>query len=262
MISFKIIILIFASVISRVSSFLYKSNIPNVLKKSHLPLGFGCKLHMLLKPGSNDKYKSLSFPIKHKKLFIKSPDLSFEYGTSPNSLDQSNLKNLFKPEILAPAGGWPQLRAAVANGADAVYFGLQDGFNARARATNFAIEELPEVMNYLHDHNLKGYLVVNILVFDDEIRKLKELIPKIAISGVDALIMQDLGAASLVHSIAPNLPIHGSTQMSITDTKGVEFTQRLNLGIDRVVVGRELSIGEIKMISNSSDVELEAFVHG
>jgi U32 family peptidase len=176
----------------------------------------------------------------------------------------STLKSgkLYKPEVLAPAGGWPQLKAAISNGADAVYFGLQQGFNARARASNFNIDELEEVMNYLHDRGAKGYLVVNILVFDSEIERLKELVPRIASAGVDALIMQDIGAAALVHSIAPNLPIHGSTQMSITDAKGIEFTQRLGLGIDRIVIGRELSISEISSISQSAPVEIEAFVHG
>jgi collagenase-like PrtC family protease len=169
---------------------------------------------------------------------------------------------LYKPEVLSPAGGWPQLKAAIANGADAVYFGLQEGFNARARASNFNIDELEEVMNYLHDRGAKGYLVINILVFDSEIDRLRELVPRIASAGVDALIMQDLGAAALVHNIAPNLPIHGSTQMSITDGKGVDFTQRLGLGIDRIVVGRELSITEISSIAQSAPVEIEAFVHG
>jgi U32 family peptidase len=82
------------------------------------------------------------------------------------------------------------LKAAVVNGADAVYFGLQDGFNARARASNFPIDELVDVMNYLHDRSVKGYLVVNVLVFDEEVERLKGLIPKIALAGVDALIMQ------------------------------------------------------------------------
>ena len=112
-----------------------------------------------------------------------------------------------------------------------MYFGLQDGFNARARASNFPIDELPDVMNYLHDRNVKGYLVLNVLVFDEEMKKLSSLIPKIALSGVDALIMQDIGAVALVHKIAPNLPIHGSTQMSITDSKGAIFAQKLKAGI-------------------------------
>jgi len=106
-----------------------------------------------------------------------------------------------KPEVLAPAGGWPQLRAAVANGADACYFGLQEGFNARARASNFAIDELADVMAYLHERGMKGYLVINILVFDEEMSKLEPLVRQIALAGVDALIMQDMGAAALVHAI-------------------------------------------------------------
>ena len=99
-----------------------------------------------------------------------------------------------KPEVLSPAGGWPQLKAAVSNGADACYFGLQEGFNARARASNFAIDELADVMHYLHERGCKGYLVVNILVFDEEMSRLEPLIRRIAAAGVDALIMQDLGA--------------------------------------------------------------------
>ena len=114
-----------------------------------------------------------------------------------------------KPEVLAPVGGWNQLYAAINAGADAVYFGLQEGFNARARASNFAIHEIREVMQYLHDRNKKGYLVINILVFDEEFDKLYPLIREIASSGVDALIMQDLGAIDFVQNIAPNLPVHG-----------------------------------------------------
>jgi len=169
---------------------------------------------------------------------------------------------LLKPEVLAPAGGWLQLRAAVENGADACYFGLQEGFNARARASNFNIDELVDVMNYLHDHGRKGYLVINVLVFDEELENLETLVRKIARAGVDALICQDLGAIDLIRSIAPNLPIHGSTQMSITDANGAVFVHN-TLDIDRVVVGRELSIDEIASISNkASNVEIEAFVHG
>ena len=165
-----------------------------------------------------------------------------------------------KPEVLSPAGGWPQLKAAVANGADACYFGLQEGFNARARASNFAIDELPEVMTYLHQRGCKGYLVVNILVFDEEMARLEPLVRRIAAAGVDALIMQDMGAVELVRTVAPNLPVHGSTQMSITDAPGARFAAD-RLGIDRVVVGRELSVEEIAAVGKSG-VEVEAFVHG
>lgn len=168
---------------------------------------------------------------------------------------------LFKPEVLSPAGGWEQLMAACANGADAVYFGLQEGFNARARANNFAIDEIENVMEYLHDRGVKGYVVVNILVFDEEMEKLEPLILRLAHAGVDALIMQDIGAVKLVRQVAPHLPIHGSTQMSITDAHGADFASR-QLGVDRVVVGRELSIKEIHSVASQSDAEVEAFVHG
>ena len=133
-----------------------------------------------------------------------------KYGTitssdlvSPTNRNPSSLYGT-KPEVLAPAGGWPQLRAAVANGADACYFGLQEGFNARARASNFAIDELADVMTYLHERGMKGYLVINILVFDEEMSKLEPLVRRIALAGVDALIMQDMGAAALVHAIGRN----------------------------------------------------------
>ena len=169
-------------------------------------------------------------------------------------------KRLFKPEVLAPAGGWPQVRAALTSGADAVYFGLQEGFNARARASNFGIEEVPSLMNYLHERGAKGYCVVNVLVFDEELAKLEDLIKRLALAGVDALIMQDLGAAAFARRVAPNLPVHGSTQMTITDASGATFAE--SLGIDRVVVGRELSIDEIESVSSNSGAEVEAFVHG
>eukprot|EP01036_Dinobryon_divergens_P037399 gene37399-48911_t len=171
-----------------------------------------------------------------------------------------NIGLTIKPEVLSPAGGWPQLRAAVGNGADAVYFGLQDGFNARARANNFAVEELNDVMSYLHERGVRGYVAVNILVFDDELERLAVVAKKMAEAGVDALIVQDIGAVELIRRVAPNLPIHGSTQMSITDAKGASFAK--SLGVERVVVGRELSVSDISSVASGSDVEIEAFVHG
>lgn len=171
----------------------------------------------------------------------------------------SNVKSVsfVKPEVLSPAGGWPQLRAAVSNGADAVYFGLQEGFNARARASNFPIEELTEVVNYLHDRGVRGYLVVNVLVFDEEMEKLETLIRRIAASGIDALIMQDVGAVDHIRKIAPNLPVHGSTQMSITDAFGTKFVRRL--GISRVVLGRELSVEEIQDVHEKVSAYIPVF---
>lgn len=183
-----------------------------------------------------------------------------------------------KPEILAPAGGLPQLQAAIHAGADAVYFGLRSGFNARARATGIAAEQLEQTMQLLHEHGVRGYLTVNILVFDEELAELEQQIRHAAHCGVDALIVQDIGAIRLAHACAPGLPLHGSTQMSITDAQGVAFAR--SLGIDRVVVGRELSLEQIARIEqeirnrtgpdvNPQDdsgpqttVEIEAFVHG
>ncbi len=100
----------------------------------------------------------------------------------------------FRPELLAPAGDWDSLRAAVANGADAVYFGLSN-FNARHRATNFTLEELPEVMNYLHRHNVCGYVAFNTLIFSDELPEAARFIEAIVAAGADAVIVQDLGLA-------------------------------------------------------------------
>src|SRR5471032_1218106 len=102
-----------------------------------------------------------------------------------------------RPELLAPAGDWDALRAAVANGADSVYFGL-DQFNARHRATNFTLEELPKVMAYLHGHNVKGFITFNTLLFSDELPRAEQYIRAVAAAGVDALIVQDLGVAKLI----------------------------------------------------------------
>eukprot|EP00879_Flechtneria_rotunda_P017841 GHRR01018700.1.p1 GENE.GHRR01018700.1~~GHRR01018700.1.p1 ORF type:complete len:521 (+),score=109.15 GHRR01018700.1:527-2089(+) len=164
-----------------------------------------------------------------------------------------------RPEVLSPAGGWPQLRAAVENGADAVYFGVT-GFNARARATNFGPDEVPHVMAYLHERGVKGYMALNILVFNEELSCLEQLVRQIAEAGVDAVIVQDIGAVSLIRAVAPALPIHGSTQMSITSAEGADFAA--GLGVTRVVVGRELSVREIAKLSSNTSVEVEAFCHG
>ncbi len=163
------------------------------------------------------------------------------------------------PELLAPAGDWEAMRAAVANGADAVYFGLNN-FNARHRATNFTLQELPEVMKYLHDHNVKGFLTFNTLIFSDELAAAAEHIVAVAQAGVDAVIVQDLGVAALIHRLAPGLPIHGSTQMTLTEPRGIEFVRKL--GVQRVVLARELSLDEIKRITTATAMPVEVFIHG
>ena len=165
-----------------------------------------------------------------------------------------------KPEILAPAGGRAQLEAAVWAGADAVYFGLDSGLNARVRATSFAVDTLSATMDYLHERGVRGYLTLNTLVFDEELERAEHLVRAAAQAGVDALIVQDIGLTRLARQTAPGLPIHGSTQMSITDVAGVEFARRL--GVSRVVLGRELSIDEIAGVVRDGPLEIEVFVHG
>jgi putative protease len=164
-----------------------------------------------------------------------------------------------KPELLAPAGDWECLRAAVANGADAVYFGLTN-FNARHRAANFTPEELPEVLGYLHRHNVKGYVAFNTLIFSDELAEAAGCVRLIAEAGADAVIVQDLGLARLVHRIAPTLPLHGSTQMTLTESRGVEWVR--GLGVERVILGRELSVEDVRRVRAQTDLPLEVFVHG
>jgi putative protease len=164
-----------------------------------------------------------------------------------------------KPELLAPAGDWEALRAGVANGADAVYFGL-DQFNARHRASNFTLAELPEVIRYLHAHNVRGFVTFNTLIFSDELPAAADYLKAIAAAGADAIIVQDLGIAQLAHRLAPGLHIHASTQMTLTEPWGIEFVR--GLGVERVVLARELGLAEIRKIRAATDMPVEVFVHG
>ncbi|HEX7663207.1 MAG TPA: DUF3656 domain-containing protein [Polyangiaceae bacterium] len=164
-----------------------------------------------------------------------------------------------RPEILAPAGDRAAMEAAVRGGADAVYFGLS-AFNARARATNFDPAALGETLAYLHSNGVKGYVTLNTLVFDEELPRLEAAVRACADAAVDAVIVQDLGVASLVHAIAPSLPLHASTQMTCTDAASVELAR--SVGATRVILARELSLADIAAIRSQTDVELEVFVHG
>ena len=163
-------------------------------------------------------------------------------------------------EILAPAGDEACLDAALAAGADAVYFGLNAGFNARARATNFDVGTLNAVMNKIHDQGRRGYITINTLVFDHELPQLQELVIATAEAGVDAAIIQDLGVARLIQRIVTTLRLHASTQMTCTDRAGIELATEL--GVDRVTLARELSIDEIRGLAQQTSVELEIFAHG
>jgi putative protease len=162
-------------------------------------------------------------------------------------------------ELLAPAGHWDAMRAAVANGASAVFFGVEK-FNARARAHNFHTEELPDIMSFLHAYGVKGFLTFNILVFEDEMEDAKELVEACIDAGVDALIVQDLGLVKMIRELSPDFPIHGSTQMTITSPEAVEFTKPY--GLERVVLGRENNLKQIKAIGDQARLPMEVFVHG
>jgi putative protease len=164
------------------------------------------------------------------------------------------------PELLAPAGDWDCVRAAIENGADAIYFGLDIGFNARARAANFPLADLPRLMATLHRRGLKGYTTVNTLVFTSELPQLERVIGEIAAAGVDAVLVQDIGAARLIRAICPDLPLHASTQMTLTSAESVALAD--SLGIERVVLARELSVEEIVKIREQTPMPLEVFVHG
>jgi putative protease len=162
-------------------------------------------------------------------------------------------------ELLAPAGDWDCLRAAVANGADAVFFGV-DKFNARVRAKNFTMDELPDIMSFLHLYGVKGFVTFNILVFEEELNDAKRLVEACIDAGVDAVIVQDLGLVKLIRDISPDFPIHGSTQMTITSPEAVEFTKPFD--IERVVLGRENNLKQIKQIGDQAKLPMEVFVHG
>ncbi|HWC99892.1 MAG TPA: U32 family peptidase [Candidatus Sulfopaludibacter sp.] len=163
-----------------------------------------------------------------------------------------------KPEIMSPAGYWPQLRAAIEAGADSVYFGLKH-FTARAKV-GFSLAELPDAMKTLHQRGVKGFVTFNTLVFDHEVDQAARTLEAIARAGADAIIVQDIGMVKLARQIAPDLEIHGSTQMSITSADGVRLAQEF--GVTRVTLARELSLADVRAIRAATDCELEIFVHG
>jgi putative protease len=165
------------------------------------------------------------------------------------------------PELLAPAGNWECARAAVENGADAIYFGLER-FNARMRAPNFTEADLPRLMEYLHRRGVRGYVTFNTLVFTDELPEAERALRGMIAAGVDAVIVQDVGLCRLIRRLSPDFPIHASTQMTITSAAGVEFAREL--GCELVVLARECSLRDIEAIqqATAAAVPLEVFVHG
>ncbi len=162
-------------------------------------------------------------------------------------------------ELLAPAGSMEALRAAVQNGANAVYLGC-GSFNARQSAKNFTPQTLAEAIKYCHIRGVQVHLTVNTLVSDKEMKELEELIHHAAVNNVDAFIVQDLGVVQLCRQMAPHIPIHGSTQMTVHSLDGVRLCAAM--GMKRVVLSRELSRAEIRHICANSPIEIEIFGHG
>jgi len=165
-----------------------------------------------------------------------------------------------RPEVLAPAGDRRALAAALASGADAVYLGLDEGFNARARAENFSLETLPEVAAQVHRAGARLYITLNTLVFEPELAHVERVVRGVAAAGADALIVQDFAVALIARAVCPGLELHASTQMTISSAESAEVAR--GLGFTRVVVPRELSVEEIRRFAAGTELELEVFIHG
>jgi len=166
-------------------------------------------------------------------------------GPATKPLSHSVLRTPPWPELLAPAGDWDCARAAVENGADAIYFGLEK-FNARMRAHNFTGADLPRLMAFLHQRGVRGYVTLNTLVFENELADAEKYLRTMIAAGVDAVIVQDVGICCRIRQLSPDFPIHASTQMTVTSAAGVEFAREL--GCNLVVLARECSIQEIEKI--------------
>ena len=163
------------------------------------------------------------------------------------------------PELLLPVGNFECLKAAVQNGADAVYLGASS-FNARNSATNFDLDELKTAINYAHLRNVKIHLTLNILIKNNEFKDAIELARFAYDAGVDAIIVQDLGLATFLIKHFPDLPIHASTQMTCHNLVGAQYLEKI--GFKRIVLSRELSLDEIEYIKSNVNAEIEVFTHG
>ena len=166
---------------------------------------------------------------------------------------------LKRPELLAPVGAYENLIAAVQNGADAVYFGGKY-FNARHFSENFTDEQLVKAIDYCHLRGVKAYITLNTLVTDSELKEIFKFLKLINKEGADAVIVQDLGLAKVIREYFPDLGIHASTQMTLHNSNAINLIK--NLGIKRAVLARELALDEIRKIKNTTQIELEHFIHG
>ena len=163
------------------------------------------------------------------------------------------------PEILLPAGDMESIRAAVQNGADAVYFGGKD-FSARQNAKNFSPAEIRSAVSYCHARGVKAYQTLNTLLFDRQLPDITAAVAEGCAAGIDAFIVQDMGLLSLLKKTCPDAHIHASTQMSVHTPAGARLLQEM--GVKRIVLAREMSLPEIREVISSVDIETEVFVHG
>lgn len=184
----------------------------------------------------------------------------FATPIAPPTYDRSRAPPMPRPEILAPAGDRDALAAALAAGADAIYLGLDDGFNARARAKNFPSEELADVVAWIHRAGARLYVTLNTLVFEPELPIVEELIRRVAAAGTDAIIVQDPAVARIARAVCPDLEVHASTQMTASSPLAARLLA--DLGLARVVVPRELSVDEVRAYAAACPIPLEVFIHG
>ena len=173
--------------------------------------------------------------------------------------DNMNSSTRPSPELLLPVGTREMLEAAVANGADAVYFGVPH-WNARGRTEDFSLEDVGEMIRYARVRGVRTFLAMNVLVFERELRELPEFLAKVISLEPDAFIIQDIGLARLIRAIAPTQEIHASTQMTLASAESVNLAAKL--GFNRAVLARELSLKEIARIKEATPLELEVFIHG
>lgn len=164
-----------------------------------------------------------------------------------------------KHELLAPAGSLESFFAALTNGADAVYCGLKE-FSARVKAKNFTLDELKLLIAHAHEERRKVYVALNTLIKEDELERLVEVLAALSESGVDGLIIQDIGLWRICRKLFPKLHLHGSTQLTVHNREGVDTLGKM--GFTRAVLARELSLKEIQLIAENTDLELEHFIHG
>ena len=169
-------------------------------------------------------------------------------------------KSLFEtPELLAPAGGQEALRAAIANGADAVYLGVET-LNARRGAENFTLETLAETCRFAHLHDVRVYLTANVVVLPEELTEALDMVAAAWFAGVDAVIVQDLGLLMAIRAALPSVRVHSSTQMNAHNSLTVRALA--DLGVSRVTLAREVAVEEIAAFVDADVVEIESFVHG